>query len=121
MCMYVHIHAYICIWIYMHICRLHIYIYIYIYIYDKLSQNAISEKEIGLLCQHQICRCFEKELFAYVYMPCIHIYEELFSKTRPLNLTLTLQTQSLDWRLLSFGKELFIHMKSYFLKCVKRH
>ena len=41
----------------------------------------------------------------------IHVYifdEVLFSKTRPPKLALAVQTRFLDWRLLPFGKELFI-------------
>ena len=37
-------------------------------------------------------------------------YEELFSKTRPTNLVLALQTYILDRRLSSFGKEVFAYI-----------
>ena len=50
----------------------------------------------------------------YSYM-CIyiHIYEEIFHKTRSLNLALTLVTHVLEWRLLRLGKELFIYIYIY--------
>ena len=39
----------------------------------------------------------------------VHAYEELFSKTWFPNLVLALQRRFLDWRLMHFGKELFIY------------
>ena len=47
----------------------------------------------------------------YIYL---HIYEELFQNNlRSLNLALTLGTYFLEWRLMSFEKELFIYEKLF--------
>ena len=65
----------------------------------------------------------------YVYI--LHIYEELFSKTRSPNLTLALQTRFMDLCLSRSGKELFkfkqishdwldtvaLHYPTYQLRC----
>ena len=40
----------------------------------------------------------------------IHIYENISSKAQSQTLTYANQTQFLDWRLLRFGKELFIYI-----------
>ena len=57
---------------------------------------------------------FGKEFFTYVYIPrYVHIYEEPFSKTWSPNLALALQHWFLDWRLIRFGKELFIYIYIY--------
>ena len=63
---------------------------------------------MNLQCRSQFHRlCLGKELFIYV-----HIYEERFSKTQCLNLTLPLQFHFLEWHLSSFGKELFKYICS---------
>ena len=65
---------------------------------------------MNLQCRCWVRRlCFGKELFTYVYIyMCVHVSEELFSKTWSLNLALSLEHGFLDWRLTRFGKELFI-------------
>ena len=55
--------------------------YIYIYIYMRFT---------SYICAH------------------IHICKRLFSKTQSMNLALVLQADYFEWRLSSFGKELFI-------------
>ena len=51
----------------------------------------------------------------------IHICENLSTKTQSLNLVLALQAHFLKWRLMRFGKELFIYISQVGivkLKCV---
>ena len=73
---------------------------------------------MSLQCQCQVQRlCFGKKLFTYVYMYAyVQIYGELFSKACSPNLALAFQHRFLNWRLMRFGKDLFIWKFTY--KCI---
>ena len=51
---------------------------------------------------------WKRALHNYVHIYIKNICEKVFSKTLSLNLTLALQAHFGEWRLMRFGKELFI-------------
>ena len=134
--MYIHIYAhmymgtylYLCIYLYMSICAyvhtIATYVDIYICVYilictcahryssfrKRVKHHYKSGFQMSILSLQIVDWDLEKNsLYIYGYTRVyLHIYVELFPKTRYLNLVLTFETHFSEWCLTRFGKALFI-------------